>query len=284
MRVLSAMIALSAISIGAFAQSTTTIPKSTTSIKRSVKSPFSLKLEMETSSVRDNNNEVQGNYTYYQFLPGYHLTKKLSVQTGLQYATREAGGTLKGQEKANKDHLETAFFKLRYNPTKFKDNGIADLRLQFRLYSDQDDFFKRRYGSDGNYQLRAYFGRPIAGGWSINKYVSYLRYKNYFNNSSAGKYTRDYELRARISPTFKATDNLDLGITGTYNHIFKVQKLEDEEKIDLDLTARYAYYQYAAMIRVGAPYMTNEGGTGTLKRNEEAGKNIGYALTLTAFL
>ncbi len=269
----------------ALAQTTTSTTSTKSAKKSNLRKNLMLTIEAETSSKRDGNNEIQGNETYLQIEPGYKVSKKVSILTGASYKMREAGGTLKGAEKANRDHLDTAYLKLLYKPTKFKNNGIADVRLQARVYSDQDDFFKRRYASDGNYQLRAYFGRPLTGSWVLNKYTTYLRYKNYFNNDHVSDFSRDYELRARINPTYRTNvKGLDLGITATYNHIFKVNKLNDEEEIDLDFSIRYQPNQYAAMFRVGVPYMTNNGGEGTLKRNEDAGKDIGYALTLTAYL
>lgn len=282
MRVSSALLTVLALCINhTFAQST-----SITNIKpKSQKTDFQLTLEMETTSVRDGKNEVQGNETYYKLEPGFSLTNDFTILAGAQYKTREAGGTLKGAEKANRDHLEEIYLKTHYKAAKFKKNGLSDLTLQARIYSVQDDFFKQRYASTGNYQLRAYFGRPLVGQWHINKYVSYLRYKKYFiNNESANDFTRDHEFRIRLAPTYRLNKNLELGVTSTYNHIFKLQNLKDELELNIDLSARYSINQYAAMIRMGAPYLDNNGGSDSFKINEEAGKDIGYALTLTAYL
>jgi hypothetical protein len=270
-----------------FAQSTTSTSTTSTSTSKKSKSfkKLNFQLDFEAATKRDGNNNVQGNESYVQIQPNYTINKKTIAYLGTSYNMREAGGTLKGAEKANRDHLGTVFGKFLYKPTRFKDNGIADVRLQVRAYSDQDDFFKRYYGSDGNYQLRAYFGRPIAGNWSFNKYTTYLRYKNYFNNSFVNNYTRDYEMRMRVSPTYRTKGGIDLGLTFTYNHIFKVNKLNDEEEIDIDFGARYQKGPYAILIRAGIPYMTNEGGKNdSIVINEDAGKSIGYAVNLTAFL
>lgn len=264
------------------AQFTTTLARPKTPARTS--NNLMLTLETETMSVRDGNYDITGVETYYLAEPGYRFGSDIDVRLGASYRARNAGGTLSGAEKANKDHMETYYAKFNYRAARFSNNKIIDLRLQARAYSDQDDFFKRRFAGDGNYQFRAYFGRPIYGNWSINRFTSYLRYKNYFNNQYVTDFSRDYELRARISPTYRAMSGLDLGMTFTYNHIFKVNKLADEEGVDIDLTARYQYDKYAVLFRVGAPYMTNSSGQGVLKENEAAGKDFNYALTFTAFL
>lgn len=268
----------------AFAATTT----SKTEVKTEKKSSFlknaKLKLETEMASVRDSRDEVHGNETYYLMEPGYKLSKKTTIMAGLQYKTREAGGSLLGAEKANRDHMDEAYLKLEHKVTSFKTNGIADLTIQARAYSAQDDFFKNRYAADGNYQARAYFGRPLAGKLYINKYTSYLRYKNYFNNNSVTNHSRDYELRARISPTYTAGKGLDLGTTITYNHIFKVNKLEDEENMVVDLTARYQVGNFATLFYVGAPYLANNSGKDVLKINADAGKELRYALNFALYL
>ena len=87
--------------------------------KASSKNLLRLKLEMESASVRDNNFEVKGNETYYLVEPGVNISSKLALMTGVQYKTREAGGTLEGRESANRDHLEEIFLKLLYKPSKF---------------------------------------------------------------------------------------------------------------------------------------------------------------------
>lgn len=280
------VIALAAVLVSpVFAQTTNTSTTSTTQSKKSnLLENFQLTLEMGSSTKRDANNDIKGNETYMNIEPGYRINKQSTIMAGTSYKRREAAGTLKDAEKANRDHLDTAYVKFLYKATRYKDNGIADVRLQVRAYSDQDDFFKRRYASDGNYQLRAYFGRPIAGKWSLNKYTSYVRYKNYFNNKYVSDFSRDYEMRLRLNPTYTVFRGMDLGVTATYNHIFKVNKLNDEENVKLDLSARYQKGSYAALIIAGVPYMDNVGGEGELKLNEDSGKNLEYSLTLTAYL
>lgn len=263
-----------------FSQLTSTLNAPGQNLKRLL----GLKLEMGSSTTRDTNNEIQGNQTYYQLEPSFKVTKLFNIRTGFQYTTREASGTLKGEEKANRDHFETMYVKLNYKFSKLQDNGIADFRLQGRFHSDQDDFFKRRYGADGNYQVRLYFGRPIYGNWVLNKYVTYVRYQNYFNNKYANDYTRDFDYRIRLAPTYMFSKNFSLGITPTYNHIFKVNKLNDEETLNLDLSVRYAYNNSAILFIAGAPYLSNNGGTTSFKYNNLANETLAYSITLTSFL
>ena len=243
-----------------------------------------LTVEYETATKRDDTNSIEGSESYLQIEPGYKLSKSVNLRLGTTYFVREMEGTRKDDESRNRDHLADIYTKVIYKAAAYKTNGIADLRLQARAYSDQDDFFKRRYAADGNYQLRAYFGRPLAGGVYLNKYTSYVRYKNYFNNDSVNRFSRDYELRTRISPTYRLKNGAEVGTTFTYNHIFKVQKTNDEENIDLDLFARYQKGSYAILGRVGFQIMNNEEGDSVLKSNDDAGKEFGYALTLAAYL
>ncbi|MAX67872.1 MAG: hypothetical protein CME66_13125 [Halobacteriovoraceae bacterium] len=245
---------------------------------------FVLKLETEMYSKRDDRNDIQGNESYFLIEPGYKFSSKFTARIGASYKSREMGGTKKNKESDNRDHFETSFIKLLYKPTKFKTNKIADVRLQIRFYSDQDDFFKRRYGSDGNYQLRAYFGRPLFGNFYLNKYTTYLRYKNYFNNEYVGNYSRDYELRARLSPTYAIDKGFDFGTTFTYNHIFKVRQINDEEEVDFDISLRKQFGPYAILGRIGFPIMSNNGGETNLQNNPDAGKQFSYALNLAAYL
>ena len=288
---LLALLASIMLSSTLLAQSSTGIPNTVHKSKKKVKKKKKsfmpkntvLTLEMGTSSVRDKKNDVQGNESYVGIEPGYRFTKKFNIAVGGSYKAREAGGTLKGAEKANRDGLENIYTKIRYNPTKFKKNGVADVRLQFRLYSDQDDFFKRRFGSNGNYQFRAYLGRPIYKGFYFSKFTNYFRYKNYFNNNHVSNKTRDYELRARVTPTYRLSKGTDLGLTFTYNHIFKVNKIEDEEELDIEASYRKQVGSYAVLLTAGTEYLNNGGGETILKRNEESGKTVKYAMILNAF-
>ena len=291
MKFVLSMGALAFLSMPSFAQTSpsrtlTLEPIIKTQAPRNRRSPrkFQLTLETETMSVRDGANDIAGTTTYYLAEPQYNITPRFNVRLGMAYFDRYAGGLYKGREEKNHDHIDNYFTKIDYRVSKFSENNILDVRVQARAYTSQDDIFKRYYASDGDYQFRAYFGRPIYGNWSINRFTSYIRYKNYFNNEYVSDYSRDYELRARISPTYRVMAGTDLGMTFTYNHFFKVNKLNDEEQVDVDLTARYQPNQYAFMVRLGVPYMRSNGGEGVLKRNEDAGKQFSYAFTMTAFL
>ncbi len=280
------LMTLSAVLImgSALAQTNTNSTTISNTQTKSVLDNAELTLETETATARDDRNDIEGYESYYQIQPGYKVNNKFKVQVGTTYFIREMDGTRAEDESRNKDGLADLYTKLNYKATSYKENGIADIRLQARLYSDQDDFFKRRYASDGNYQIRSYFGMPIAGGVYINKYVSYLRYKNYFNNEYTNDFSRDYELRARVAPSYMLNNGVELGTTLTYNHIFKVNQLNDSEDVDFDLTARYQSGPYAILGRVGFEVMNNQDGQTVLKENEDAGKTFGYALTLTAYL
>jgi hypothetical protein len=268
--------------IGTSAQAATTT-STTYYPKKNTK--FGATVEMGSEVVRNKDYTIEGSSTYFLIEPDYAINKNNKFEVGAVYKVRQANGDLKDSEDKNRDHLEDLYLKHTYKAAKFKNNGIADLRLQLRAYSGQDDFFKRRYGANGNYQLRAYFGKPIAGKWYLSKYTSYLRYKSYFvDKDYIGDRTRQYELRARVAPTYRTAKGIELGITATYNHIFKVRHLNDEESIDLDLSARYHKDNNAALFIIGSNYMGNAAGEGLLKRNDDALKDIGYTLILSHYL
>jgi len=270
---------------GAYAATPTTSGELKTKKKTNLLKDFGLTIELGSSSVRDDELKVSGSSSYIQIEPSYKINKKLKVSTGAQYNIREASGEDLGDSEAdNRDHLGNVFGKILYKAASYRDNGIADLRLQGRVYSEQDDFFKKRYGTDGDYQARVYFGRPITGNWGISKYTSYLRYKNYFNNDNVNDRSRDYELRAKVTPTYRAAKGLDLGLGAEYNHIFGVNKTRDVENVELNVSTRYQYQNYSALFVVTSEYMNNNGGRTALTQNSEANEDLEFLLVLQASL
>ncbi len=256
----------------------------TTLTKKKSFSSFALQLENGTTTKKDRKLATKGHESYLSIVPGYRFNKKITAAVGAQYTVRQLGGTEEGKERVNRDHLSEIHARLLWKPWHYRDNGIGDFRFQFRVYSEQDDFFQRFYGENGNYQIRAFYGRPLWGKWSINKYTTYLRYKNYFNNQYAGRFTRDYELKAQFSPTYSPFKGLNIGPSFAYNHYFKVQHNDDEEVLDIDASIRYQEGPYATIFNIGTQYMNNNGGTTAFKRNENTGKDYEYSLIFSVFL
>lgn len=212
---------------------------------------ISLSFETEYATVRnkDEHLKITGHTQFYR-LELAHKYEKFQSSIGVDYVERDYND--EESEADRRDQIDNVFFKFRHETAKFKENGIADLRLQYRYYYTTDYYFRERYGSDGNYQLRAYFGRPIKGKFYISKYTSYLRYKKYQFNTDAGDRTREYELRGRISPVYRPNRDLEFGVTTTYNHIFT--KTEDDEKIDLGISARKQFGKYAILFFTSSDY------------------------------
>ena len=286
---------LSLLSFDIFAVTSGSVNISTESILARAKEwtkDMTLSLENETITARDRSNDVNGYQTYLLIEPGYNYNEKLSLSVGGQYMVRQmnedADQRESDKERNNSDDMENVFVKALYKAAKFKDNGVADIRLQARAYRDLNPLFVERYGNDGNYQLRAYFGRPIYKKFYINKYTSYLRYKKYFLNEDASDFTRDNEIRARISPTYNVVDGLDLSLTMTYNLInlrgnSSAAGQDFEEKFEVSPSIRYQVGKYAVLLRADIPLMqTNT--LGSLAENEEAGAKVGYALNFAAYL
>ena len=104
-------------------------------------------------------------------------------------------------------------------------------------------------------------------------------------NEDSGSRSRDYELRARITPSYNITKDAEVGMTFTYNHIFQLGAgyADDIEEIDADLTARYQYGKFAVLLRAGVPWLNNSE-TGDLKVNDDALNQVGYALNFAAYI
>lgn len=253
---------------------------------------FGMSLSMETLTVRDRSNDINGNQTTFTLEPGLRLNRKMNVSIGALYTTRQMNSQANqrdsDKERNNSDHLDAIYAKFLYKPTRFRDNGIADIRLQARIYRDQNDIFMRRFGSDGNYQLRAYFGRPLVGKFSINKYTSYIRYKEYFTNTDASDFTRLSETRLRISPTYTPIDGLDLSVSFTYNrYSLRGNSSPDgrnySEQVEIGPSARYQMGRYAILFWSDLDLLeTNK--FGSLAENEKADAEVTYALNFSAFL
>jgi len=279
MKVMSLLVLMS-ISLSSFAAATNTSTTSGLSLTQKVKKAgFGLTLENDSFTVNDD-KDIKGYETSFLVEPSYKVSKTQSVSIGAQYRIREFE-TISNESK-NRDHFDESFVKYSVKTLSTRNGDLMDLKLQARIYNNEDDFFKQKYSNDGNYQLRAYMGTPIAGKLFINKYTSYLRFKKYDVNQNINKYTREYELRARISPTYSLSDKVALGTTFTYNHLFMTEKT-DSENVDMSLSARFTPSRtYAILVR--ADYDLNETNkNGDLVAVENIGDTVGYALTLTAF-
>lgn len=277
--VLAASVLLSA---GSYAQSVATTSTSdlSGSLLNSISKKMTLSLETEAGTQRNSaqNLEITGYTQFYRVQPGMKINAKNAVSVGADYMVREFNTD---DERKKRDGLDNVFIKYTNKAASFKSNGIADVRLQARAYQTTDKFYKDFYGSDGNYQLRSYFGRPITGNLYINKYTSYLRYKKYTANDNFGSRSRDYELRARVNPTYRFTNGVDLGVTLTYNHIFT--QSSDEENVGIDLSARKQFDKLAVLFLAGYDYQeTND--EGDLAYNKDAPKDISYLLNLTYYV
>ena len=215
-------ILLSTLSMSAFAATTST---KDLSLGQSLKKAgLGLSLEADTISLKDKENNEAGYNTVYTFEPSLKLNKKAKLSAGLIYINRDYYQD-KDKDSKNVDGTEESFLKLTYKTLSTKEGSLIDLNLQARAYNMESDYFKKEYSNDGNIQARAYFGLPIAGKIYINKYTSYLRVKRYLvNQNNVNKYTREYELRGKVSPTYAVSDNLALATTFTYNHIFNTLK------------------------------------------------------------
>ncbi len=275
---------LASTSVFAQSSSTTTTTDISSPSSRSILQNFSLTLESEimTEKDEDQNYDITGYSSFYEIEPGYKFTKKISVSAAAQYTVSEKEGN---EERKNRDTLGTVYTKFNYKLMSLKNGDIADVKLQARAYADQDQFLKDFYGSDGNYQMRAYFGAPLAGGFYINKYNSYVRYKKYNANDNASKFSRDYEYRLRVNPAYKLSFGTEVGVSATYNHIFKQGAGfgQDEENIEIDFSARHQIDKIAVMVRAGTSILDNSE-TGELKTTVNAADQVAYALNIEAYV
>lgn len=270
---------LSTLSVGAFAQTTTTTDL--TLMQKLKKQGLGLSLESDSSTVKNNLNEEAGYETYMTFEPSIKLSKSTTLSAGLIYADRNYEDT--DRKDKNTDGLDESFLKLSYKALSTRDGSPLDLKLQARIYNMESDYFRENYSNDGNIQARAYFGLPVAGKLNINKYTSYVRVKRYLvNQNNVNKYTREYELRARISPTYSVSDQLALATTFTYNHIFNTLKT-DNEVLEGSVSARFMPSRtYAIMLRADMD-LQESNSNGDLVQVEDRDEKVTYALTLNAY-
>lgn len=268
-------------SLSAFAQNATTTTSQLESLGTKLKNMgLGINLENETYSVMNSDAEIAGFTSYFLVQPSINLGSNHNISIGAQYDIREFEDSLK--EDKNRDHLTESNLRYSFKAMSSKDNGYLDLLLQARLYTNDDPFFKKTYSNDGNYQLRTYFGLPIAGKLYISKYTSYFRYKKYDVNDNINKYTREYELRTRVTPTYNVSDQLQIASSLTYNHIFMTEKTDDEN-IGMSPSIRYMPSRTYAFTFRGDYTLQNTKETGTLKAVKNIGDTVSYALTLDAY-
>lgn len=273
------LLAIPALSFAQISTGITTTTNTSTLGSKLKKAGLGITLENETYT-SSNKDEIAGYTSYMLISPNWRIDSRSSLAIGAQYDIREHDN--KDDESKNRDHLSESFVTYAYKTLQTKEGSPFDLTMQARLYNTEDEFFKKMYSNDGNFQLRSFFGFPLAGKFYINKYTTYLRYKKYDVNDNINKYTREYELRARVSPTYNLTDKLALASTVTYNHIFMTEKT-DSEDLDLGLSARYTPSRtYAIMVRMDYETM-NTKENGNLTRVENIGDTASYALTLSAY-
>ena len=265
-----------------FAQLSTGITTTTTSTSLGTKlkkAGLGITLENETYTA-SNKDEIAGYTSFFLISPNWRIDSRSSLAIGAQYDVREHDD--KENESKNRDHLSESFITYAYKTLQTKEGSPIDMFVQARIYRTEDEFFKEMYSNDGNFQFRSFFGLPLPGKFYINKYTTYLRYKKYDVNDNINKYTREYELRARVSPTYNLTDKMALATTVTYNHIFMTEKT-DSEDLDVGVSARYTPSRtYAIMMRMDYETM-NTKENGTLTQVENIGDTASYALTFSAY-
>ncbi len=262
---------------------TATTSQATLNPVKSFNKNIDLTLEAETlfqRADRDEDYEINGSSTMYKVEPGYRLNKKTTVSLSQQYFDRVSD---EGSKDKNIDDIGETTLKLLYKPTKFKENGIADVRLQARANYQSSDFFREYYGNNGDLQVRAYFGRPLAGNFKINKYTSYIRYKRYLVNDYASAYTRNHEYRLRVSPTYQVTDKLETGLTFTYNHIIEVDK-DDSEKFEVAASARYAFTREYALLGIATVPTLKSSDDNRLEEVQDKMDQVEYLINFAIYL
>lgn len=248
---------------------------------------ISLSFETEIYTVRNDqkDNEIAGSAQYYRLELASKFSDSIQGSIGVDYVQRESSevdtSTNRRVKPDNRDHLDNTFLKLRHNTLSVKDGAPLDLRLQYRYYYVTDEYFRERFGADGNHQLRAYFGRPLIGKFVINKYVSYLRYRKYDQNSDAGDRSRDYDYRLRISPSYQPTRDWNFDLTGTYNHVYT--NGDDVKEFELGIGVRKQIGRYAILFFTSNElYLENE--NGDLVTNDDFFENTTYFLNFNAII
>ncbi|MCB0415671.1 MAG: hypothetical protein KDD50_15135, partial [Bdellovibrionales bacterium] len=95
-------------------------------------------------------------------------------------------------------------------------------------------------------QIRNYFGKSLGNKFEIDKYVSYVRFKQYLNNDFNTARSRTHEWRMRVAPAYNINSNLKLGLTLTYNN-YLLKNNSNQEDINLAGSVRYAFDNMAVL-------------------------------------
>ncbi len=253
--------------------------QSTLSTKNLKNIGLGLSTEIETETIKNSDNDIAGTKTFFLAEPSLKLSANQKLSMPVQYALRTNEST---KLTNTRDYMEEAGLKYSYKALKSSES-LIDLKLQARAYYNADPLFRDYYGNNGNYQMRAYFGRPIVGRLELDKYVSYVRFKKYMTNDEAGSRTRDYEYRLRVSPAYSFSDALKAGITITYNQKIEIDN-DKKEEIDLGASVRYAFGEkgkYAFLLMSDyTPYETNK--NGKVAKVDSAIDEVTYRLNFSA--
>lgn len=278
--------ALSIAATTSIAAPTTTTTDLTKTLKTKKSKPwYTLTLEAERAFSRageEESYEINGHTTMLKVEPGVRITPKTTATITGQYFIRENDDETRKDK--NIDEIGETTLKFLHKTASFKENGIADVRLQARLNYQSSDFFRSFYGNNGDAQFRAYFGRKLGNGLKINKYTTYARYKRYFVNDNAGSRTRNHEFRLRVSPTYQVTKSLETGLTFTYNHIIEVDK-DDTEELETTISTRYSFAKgkYAILGLATIPTLASTD-QNRLEEVEDKMDQVEYLVNFSAYL
>ena len=222
-------------------------------LERSALDNISLDMEVTTELVQNRETrDVEGTNNFAELNVGYKFDKNNRLVLMNSWT---------GTFRENKESQFTYdIVQLEYKRRKILSvaNDGVDLRGEARLSYTTNDDLREKYGSYGIAEARAYWGLPLGAGFSINKYITYVRAQKYFVREDAPK-ARDLGWRVRVSPSYRIAKGFDASVLVTYSG-YKLNNSDIDEEFEFQPSVRYQYKKLALIVGVEfKPYDTKNG-------------------------
>lgn len=253
-------------------------PQSTTNLNQTKNNSFvdnlGFNMELTTELAQDRNTrDVVGTNNFFEANLSYRIDGKNNINLANGWT---------GRYRENEDaQTSYDYVQLEYNRKKiltYEENGI-DLRLHVRGSYTTNADLRDMYGSYGLAETRLYFGRPLIGNLSINKYISYVRLQKYFVKDDAPK-ARSFGWRTMISPSYQIARNFDASFIITYSG-YRLNNNDLDEELEVNPSIRYQMGKLALI--VGAEFKPYDTKNGAFKFIEGFESTPTYSTILTFY-
>ena len=219
---------------------------------RSIVKNVHMDLDLTTELTQNEERKVLGTKNFLEASVDYTLSsfEKITLMNSWN-------GTYLKEEDSLTKHDRVQLEYKRKKILDYKKNGV-DLKLDTRFVYNSDYDNRKLYGSYGQFDVRAYFGRPLGKGFLLNKYITYVRAEKYLVKDDSPR-ARDLGWRARVSPSYKLTNNLEASLMMTYTG-FRLNNTEYDQEFEFAPSIRYQFNKLALSLSSEfKPYDTKSG-------------------------